>query len=219
MRDRASGRALRMPGRIGRKAGELFFVRDEPGWTGRAIRSSSRQGDYPSPSWVRPISATGSRSNSGLELTATRPGLVPLTLSDEERVVFAPLSGVSLPVMARADGASFAESMLINPSRTERSGDPANFFLLARRRKRDARPSPAAPRRGMAARATRVKKHGPGFTQTRMAGALRCRLVRSSCGAKVAPTNTHRGPGTTRAAHSSLAGSARAAPKVIRRPK
>jgi len=49
----------------------------------------------------------------GLKLTATRPGLVPLTLSDEERAVFAPLSGVSLPVMAQADGASFAESMLI----------------------------------------------------------------------------------------------------------
>ena len=49
----------------------------------------------------------------GLKLTATRPGLVPLTLGDEERAVFAPLSGVSLPVMARADGASFAESMLI----------------------------------------------------------------------------------------------------------
>jgi predicted Rossmann fold flavoprotein len=49
----------------------------------------------------------------GLKLTATRPGLVPLTLGDEERVVFAPLSGVSLPVIARADGTSFAEAMLI----------------------------------------------------------------------------------------------------------
>ena len=49
----------------------------------------------------------------GLKLTAIRPGLVPLTLGDEERAVFAPLSGVSLPVIARADGASFAEAMLI----------------------------------------------------------------------------------------------------------
>jgi predicted Rossmann fold flavoprotein len=49
----------------------------------------------------------------GLKVTATRPGLVPLTLDDEERAAFAPLSGVSLPVIARADGASFAEAMLI----------------------------------------------------------------------------------------------------------
>ena len=49
----------------------------------------------------------------GLKLTGTRPGLVPLTLGDEERAHFAELSGVSLPVVARTDGASFAESMLI----------------------------------------------------------------------------------------------------------
>ncbi|MEO5718269.1 MAG: NAD(P)/FAD-dependent oxidoreductase [Chthoniobacterales bacterium] len=49
----------------------------------------------------------------GIKLTETRPGLVPFTLSEEERAVFGPLSGVSLPVVARADGASFAEAMLI----------------------------------------------------------------------------------------------------------
>ncbi len=49
----------------------------------------------------------------GIRLTETRPGLVPLTLPEEERALFAPLSGVSLPVVARADGASFAEAMLI----------------------------------------------------------------------------------------------------------
>ncbi|CAN5617594.1 NAD(P)/FAD-dependent oxidoreductase [soil metagenome] len=49
----------------------------------------------------------------GIKLTATRPGLVPLTFAEEERSLFAPLSGVSLPVVARADGASFAEAMLI----------------------------------------------------------------------------------------------------------
>jgi predicted Rossmann fold flavoprotein len=49
----------------------------------------------------------------GLSLTGTRPGLVPLTLADEELGHFAELSGVSLPVVARTNGASFAESMLI----------------------------------------------------------------------------------------------------------
>ncbi len=49
----------------------------------------------------------------GIGLTETRPGLVPLTFAEEERTLFAPLSGVSLPVVARANGASFAEAMLI----------------------------------------------------------------------------------------------------------
>ena len=49
----------------------------------------------------------------GLKLTTTRPGLVPLTFGDEDRAPFAPLSGVSLPVIAHADGASFSEAMLI----------------------------------------------------------------------------------------------------------
>jgi len=49
----------------------------------------------------------------GLKSTHTRPGLVPFILSAEERAVFAPLSGISLPVVARANGASFAEAMLI----------------------------------------------------------------------------------------------------------
>ncbi len=49
----------------------------------------------------------------GLRLTQTRPGLVPFTLPEEDRAIFAPLSGVSLPVVARADGIAFAEAMLI----------------------------------------------------------------------------------------------------------
>lgn len=49
----------------------------------------------------------------GVKLTETRPGLVPFTFGEEERALFAPLSGVSLPVVAHADGASFAEAMLI----------------------------------------------------------------------------------------------------------
>ncbi|MEO8440703.1 MAG: NAD(P)/FAD-dependent oxidoreductase [Spartobacteria bacterium] len=49
----------------------------------------------------------------GIKLTGTRPGLVPLTFAEEERALFAPLSGVSLPVVAKAEGASFAEAMLI----------------------------------------------------------------------------------------------------------
>lgn len=49
----------------------------------------------------------------GIRLIETRPGLVPLTFPEEERTVFGPLSGVALPVVARADSASFAEAMLI----------------------------------------------------------------------------------------------------------
>ena len=49
----------------------------------------------------------------GIKSAGARPGLVPLTFSEEERAIFASLSGVSLPVVARADGTSFAEAMLI----------------------------------------------------------------------------------------------------------
>ncbi len=47
----------------------------------------------------------------GLRLTTTRPGLVPVRLSEREG--FAELSGVSLPVRAQAGGAAFTEAMLI----------------------------------------------------------------------------------------------------------
>jgi predicted Rossmann fold flavoprotein len=49
----------------------------------------------------------------GIKSIETRPGLVPFTFAEEERALFAPLSGISLPVVARADGAAFAEAMLI----------------------------------------------------------------------------------------------------------
>ena len=49
----------------------------------------------------------------GISLTQIRPGLVPFIFSDEEQALFAPLSGVSLPVVARANCASFSEAMLI----------------------------------------------------------------------------------------------------------
>ena len=48
----------------------------------------------------------------GLRVTELRPGLVPLTFHDEERASFQTLSGVALPVIARAGGASFNEAML-----------------------------------------------------------------------------------------------------------
>ncbi|MDQ3200058.1 MAG: NAD(P)/FAD-dependent oxidoreductase, partial [Verrucomicrobiota bacterium] len=47
----------------------------------------------------------------GLKIVPPRPGLVPLTLSPQDN--FAELSGVALPVAARAEGASFAEAMLL----------------------------------------------------------------------------------------------------------
>jgi predicted Rossmann fold flavoprotein len=50
----------------------------------------------------------------GLRVTPLRPGLVPLTLPPDELRVFGPLSGVSLPVVARHSerGAEFPESLL-----------------------------------------------------------------------------------------------------------
>ena len=82
----------------------------------------------------------------GIKLTATRPGLVPLTFAEEERSLFAPLSGVSLPVVARADGRFFCGGDAHHSPRIERSGHSAGFFLLARTRRRDARSFAAASR-------------------------------------------------------------------------
>jgi predicted Rossmann fold flavoprotein len=48
----------------------------------------------------------------GLRVTELRPGLVPLTFHDEERAHFQELSGIALPVIARAGSASFGEAML-----------------------------------------------------------------------------------------------------------
>lgn len=48
----------------------------------------------------------------GVRVTDLRPGLVPLTFCHEEREHFSKLSGISLPVVARADGAAFHEAML-----------------------------------------------------------------------------------------------------------
>ncbi len=48
----------------------------------------------------------------GLRVTELRPGLVPLTFDDEERAHFQKLSGIALPVIARAGSASFSEAML-----------------------------------------------------------------------------------------------------------
>ncbi len=45
----------------------------------------------------------------GLQITETRPGLVPLTFSDQR---FAEISGVSAPVRATANGTSFEEAAL-----------------------------------------------------------------------------------------------------------
>ena len=49
----------------------------------------------------------------GLPVTETRPGLVPLTFATQELEWMAPLSGVSLPVVARAEGGpAFPEALL-----------------------------------------------------------------------------------------------------------
>lgn len=48
----------------------------------------------------------------GLRLTETRPGLVPLTFPEPDLTLMRGLSGVSLPVIAAAERARFAEAML-----------------------------------------------------------------------------------------------------------
>ena len=48
----------------------------------------------------------------GLKLTATRPGLVPLTFSAEEQAAFAALSGLSIDTVVSRGGRSFRENIL-----------------------------------------------------------------------------------------------------------
>ncbi len=77
----------------------------------------------------------------GLRITETRPGLVPLTFPDSLRPHMQPLSGVSLPVIARHGRVEFAESMLLTHrglsgpailqiSSFWRDGDALEFNLL-----------------------------------------------------------------------------------------
>ncbi|MCX6969006.1 MAG: NAD(P)/FAD-dependent oxidoreductase [Verrucomicrobia bacterium] len=49
----------------------------------------------------------------GMRVTALRPGLVPLTLKEQDLRVFGPVSGASLPVRVRNAGASFEEALLV----------------------------------------------------------------------------------------------------------
>ncbi|MDB6066245.1 MAG: aminoacetone oxidase family FAD-binding enzyme [Pedosphaera sp.] len=48
----------------------------------------------------------------GLAMTATRPGLVPLTFGAEEQAAFGGLSGISLDAAAKSNDASFRENIL-----------------------------------------------------------------------------------------------------------
>lgn len=48
-----------------------------------------------------------------LPVVTTRPGLVPLTLHEEGKTAFGPLSGISLPVRARCGKTAFDEALLI----------------------------------------------------------------------------------------------------------
>ena len=49
----------------------------------------------------------------GLRITGLRPGLVPLSFGESDRAAFGPLSGMSLPVRVRHQGAAFEEALLI----------------------------------------------------------------------------------------------------------
>jgi predicted Rossmann fold flavoprotein len=93
----------------------------------------------------------------GLPVVETRPALVPLTFGDADLALMRPISGVSLPVEARAGKARFREAMLFThrglsgPSILQistpwRAGEPitldllpdmdANAWLLARKEER-----------------------------------------------------------------------------------
>jgi predicted Rossmann fold flavoprotein len=49
----------------------------------------------------------------GLKVVPPRPALVPLRLSEQDLAHFRPLSGVSVPAVARCGGAEFAENVLV----------------------------------------------------------------------------------------------------------
>ncbi|HRJ73857.1 MAG TPA: NAD(P)/FAD-dependent oxidoreductase [Terrimicrobiaceae bacterium] len=77
----------------------------------------------------------------GLPMTGLRPALVPLTFDAEDRTHFDALSGVSLPVIVRRPGISFAENILfthrgmsgpaiLQISSYWREGDRVEFDLL-----------------------------------------------------------------------------------------
>ena len=135
MRDRGSGYPLRLPGRDGRE-GRTLLVRHESRRDDlRFARDRDRRACL-FRNWAPPISATGLRSSSDSRSSPPRPGLVPLTFATHE---LAELSGVALPVRARAGGAAFAEAMLDHSSRAERAGDSAGFFVLESRRRDHAR--------------------------------------------------------------------------------
>jgi predicted Rossmann fold flavoprotein len=78
----------------------------------------------------------------GLRVVAPRPALVPLTLSEEDRTVFGPLSGVSVDALVSLRGQSFRENILVThqglsgPAILQISsywnpGDPVEIDLLA----------------------------------------------------------------------------------------
>ena len=77
----------------------------------------------------------------GLRLTEIRPGLVPLTFCEDDRRVFGPLSGLSLPVRVRHQSVTFDEAILVTHrgfsgpavlqiSSFWREGEPLAFDLL-----------------------------------------------------------------------------------------
>ena len=97
----------------------------------------------------------------GLPIVEPRPGLVPLTFGEEALALMRPISGVSLPVEARAGGSAFREAMLfthrglsgpavLQVSTPWRAGQPVTVDLLPDvdagawlRARRDERPRAA----------------------------------------------------------------------------
>lgn len=49
----------------------------------------------------------------GLKVTQTKPALVPFTLSEKDREVFSPLSGISVDALVRFDNQQFRENILV----------------------------------------------------------------------------------------------------------
>ena len=81
----------------------------------------------------------------GLNIRATRPALVPLVLGANDRNQYCDLAGVSAEVVVSTDDHVVPGQDALHSPRAERTGNPANLFVLECRRGDPHRPG-ARPR-------------------------------------------------------------------------
>ena len=90
------------------------------------------------PKWVQQALAIRLRRNLACRSSNPRPGLVPLTFSDDDSNPWR----VAAPARVSANDASFDEAMLVHPSRPVRPCNPASLVILARGRDDHRQPDP-----------------------------------------------------------------------------